>query len=219
MSKEVRCKRRSEHVKPQESYIAMISSAILSTPEKRMTLSEINEHLMNNYECFRGEYQGWRNSVRHNLSFNKCFVKILRKPTRNWGKNNYWGVVVSLLQDYLREDGKFRRRRRKKVSNPPNSSHTQTDLPYRSVGFAAQENSLNYHVFSRNQPYYPTSCVQKRALDSHERSSNHCMTTFSIDNILGSSKRDEHDWPIECLQSGWMELKHLRMYWTMQLIK
>ena len=105
--------RRAEHVKPPMSFIAMISSAILSSPEKKMTLTEINEYLMDHHECFRGEYQGWRNSVRHNLSFNKCFVKILRNPARPWAKDNHWGVIVDLLDGYLMENGKFRRRRKR----------------------------------------------------------------------------------------------------------
>lgn len=109
-----RPKRRSYHVKPPSSYIAMISSAILSSPEKKMTLADINDHLMSNYECFRGEYQGWKNSVRHNLSFNKCFVKINRNPLRPWAKDNYWKLDLDLLEEYLMENGEFRRRRKRR---------------------------------------------------------------------------------------------------------
>lgn len=105
--------RQTAQPKPPHSYIALISTAILSSPRKKLTLTEINKYLVDNYEFFRGNYQGWKNSVRHNLSFNKCFVKILKDPARPWGKDNYWTVLVDSLQEYIKEDGHFRRRRKR----------------------------------------------------------------------------------------------------------
>ena len=106
-------RRRTDQPKPPHSYIALITTAILSSPNKKLTLTEINKHLVENYEFFRGTYQGWKNSVRHNLSFNKCFVKILRDPSRPWGKDNYWTVLLDSLREYVSEDGHFRRRRKR----------------------------------------------------------------------------------------------------------
>lgn len=105
--------RRSDQPKPPHSYIALITTAILSSPRRKLTLTEINKHLVENYEFFRGTYQGWKNSVRHNLSFNKCFVKILKDPSRPWGKDNYWTVLLDSLEEYVSEDGHFRRRRKR----------------------------------------------------------------------------------------------------------
>lgn len=105
--------RRRDQPKPPHSYIALITTAILSSPRKKLTLTEINKHLVENYEFFRGTYQGWKNSVRHNLSFNKCFVKILKDPSRPWGKDNYWTVLLDSLQEYVSEDGHFRKRRKR----------------------------------------------------------------------------------------------------------
>lgn len=66
--------RRQE--KPPYSYIALIVMAIQSTPSKRCTLSEIYSFLQQKFNFFRGSYQGWKNSVRHNLSLNECFIKL-----------------------------------------------------------------------------------------------------------------------------------------------
>ena len=97
--------------KPPFSYIALIAMAIQSSPSKRLTLSEINDYLMKKFEFFRGSYTGWRNSIRHNLSLNECFVKVLRDHARPWGKDNYW--TINPKSEYTFADGVFRRRRRK----------------------------------------------------------------------------------------------------------
>ncbi|XP_015671126.1 forkhead box protein Q1 [Protobothrops mucrosquamatus] len=101
--------------KPPYSYIALIAMAIRDSAGGRLTLAEINEYLMGRFPFFRGAYTGWRNSVRHNLSLNDCFVKVLRDPARPWGKDNYW--MLNPNSEYTFADGVFRRRR-KRLNRP-----------------------------------------------------------------------------------------------------
>jgi hypothetical protein len=102
---------KSNNGKPPYSYIALIAMAIRDSPRKMATLSEINAYLAEKYEFFRGSYKGWRNSIRHNLSLNECFVKILRDPKRPWAKDNYW--ILNPQSEYTFADGVFSRRRKK----------------------------------------------------------------------------------------------------------
>ncbi|XP_055350551.1 forkhead box protein Q1-like [Paramacrobiotus metropolitanus] len=97
--------------KPPFSYIALIAMAIRDSQTGKLTLAEINDYLMKKFPFFRGEYTGWRNSVRHNLSLNECFQKVLRDPNRPWGKDNYW--MLNESSDYTFADGVFRRRRKR----------------------------------------------------------------------------------------------------------
>lgn len=102
--------------KPPYSYIALIAMAIRDSATGRLTLAEINDYLMKKFPFFRGSYTGWRNSVRHNLSLNDCFLKVLRDPSRPWGKDNYW--MLNPHSEYTFADGVFRRRR-KRISKKP----------------------------------------------------------------------------------------------------
>uniref|UniRef100_A0A3Q3X6U3 Fork-head domain-containing protein n=1 Tax=Mola mola TaxID=94237 RepID=A0A3Q3X6U3_MOLML len=99
--------------KPPFSYIALIAMAIRDSRSGRLTLAEINDYLMQKFPFFRGSYTGWRNSVRHNLSLNDCFLKVLRDPSRPWGKDNYW--MLNPHSEYTFADGVFRRRRKRIV--------------------------------------------------------------------------------------------------------
>ncbi|CAP31199.1 Protein CBR-FKH-10 [Caenorhabditis briggsae] len=92
--------------KPQHSYIGLIAMAILSSPQKKMVLAEVYEWIMTEYPYFRSRGAGWRNSIRHNLSLNDCFVKAGRAAN---GKGHYWAVHPACIRDF--ERGDFRRRR------------------------------------------------------------------------------------------------------------
>ena len=95
--------------KPPFSYIALIVMAIQSSPAKKLTLSEIYNFLQTRFEFFRGSYQGWKNSVRHNLSLNECFIKLPKGLGRP-GKGHYW--TIDPASEFMFEEGSFRRRPR-----------------------------------------------------------------------------------------------------------
>lgn len=69
-------KRYKRYAKPPYSYVSLISLSILSSPEKKLRLSQILKRISEMFPFFNGSYQGWRDSVRHNLSQNECFVKV-----------------------------------------------------------------------------------------------------------------------------------------------
>ena len=92
--------------KPQHSYIGLIAMAILSSKEHKLVLADIYQYILDNFSYFRHRGPGWRNSIRHNLSLNDCFVKAGRAAN---GKGHFWAIHPACIDDFKRGD--FRRRK------------------------------------------------------------------------------------------------------------
>ncbi|KXN71009.1 fork head transcription factor, partial [Conidiobolus coronatus NRRL 28638] len=77
--------------KPPYSYATLITYAIMQSANKQMSLNEIYQWMMDHYSYLKTAGSGWKNSVRHNLSLNKAFVRVAR-PVNEPGKGSYWTV-------------------------------------------------------------------------------------------------------------------------------
>lgn len=76
------------------SYADLISQAINSTNDKRLTLSEIYDWMVQHVPYFKDKGDstssaGWKNSVRHNLSLHSRFKRLQNEGT---GKSSWWTI-------------------------------------------------------------------------------------------------------------------------------
>lgn len=90
--------------KPPYSYATLIGMAILRAPGRRLTLAQIYKWISDTFAYYRHSDSGWQNSIRHNLSLNKAFVKQER-PKDDPGKGNYWTVELGQEYQFLKQKG------------------------------------------------------------------------------------------------------------------
>ncbi|XP_023246700.1 forkhead box protein J1-B-like [Copidosoma floridanum] len=108
--------------KPPYSYAVLISLAMRAN-NNRVTLSNIYAWIRENFKFYKYADPAWQNSIRHNLSLNKCFVKLPRSKDEP-GKGGFWKLDLDRL-----EDGRRTRRRSSTIKRsrvPSKRSATKT---------------------------------------------------------------------------------------------
>lgn len=130
--------------------------AIESSPEKRMTLSQIYNYIENRFTyyktCDPKKRQGWQNSIRHNLSLNDCFVKKARDGVGpvNDRKGNYWTLAPNC--ENMFDNGNFRRRKRLNRTVPVSyerSYHLPNEQNHQNIAFHLSDTSQQV-MFNNN---------------------------------------------------------------------
>ncbi|XP_034948769.1 forkhead box protein K1 isoform X2 [Chelonus insularis] len=98
--------------KPPYSYAQLIVQAIASAQDKQLTLSGIYSYITKHYPYYRTADKGWQNSIRHNLSLNRYFIKVPRSQEEP-GKGSFWRIDPQSEAKLIEQA--FRRRRQRGV--------------------------------------------------------------------------------------------------------
>ncbi|XP_036408026.1 forkhead box protein J1-B-like [Megalops cyprinoides] len=127
----------NHRVKPPYSYATLICRAMQASKKPKITLSAIYNWITENFCYYRHAEPSWQNSIRHNLSLNKCFMKVPRTKDEP-GKGGFWQIDPQYADMFV--NGIFKRRRmpaahftsqkRGKATPVPESSDCSTGQAY-----------------------------------------------------------------------------------------
>ncbi|XP_027281935.1 forkhead box protein N1 isoform X4 [Cricetulus griseus] len=96
--------------KPIYSYSILIFMALKNSKTGSLPVSEIYNFMTEHFPYFKTAPDGWKNSVRHNLSLNKCFEKVENKSGSSSRKGCLWALNPSKIDKMQEELQKWKRK-------------------------------------------------------------------------------------------------------------
>ncbi|KAI9304872.1 fork head domain-containing protein [Cunninghamella echinulata] len=174
--------------RPPHSYASLIAQAILTSQDQKMTLREIYEWVQTRYpHLYEANETGWQNTIRHNLSLNRCFRKVPRTQDngKKGTKGGYWTVDVDQLNNtnFGRQilDSGFlgsieywhheqQQQQLRHVMAPSSSTSSLSNLSSSSSSSSIQQQSQSQRInqtveeidFNSLMPFYSTQQVQQQ---------------------------------------------------------
>ncbi|GAA5984054.1 hypothetical protein JCM10908_006028 [Rhodotorula pacifica] len=87
------------NAKPPYTYASLIAQAINGSDSKKMSLHEIYDWVKDKWPFFSLNQSGWQNSIRHNLTPARGFLKVLRKDDEP-GKGSFWEIDPAQMSNF-----------------------------------------------------------------------------------------------------------------------
>ncbi|KAG5832251.1 hypothetical protein ANANG_G00289100 [Anguilla anguilla] len=188
--------------KPPYSYAQLIVQAISSALDRQLTLSGIYAHITKNYPYYRTADKGWQNSIRHNLSLNRYFIKVPRSQEEP-GKGSFWRVDPSSEAKLVEQAFRKRRQRgascfrtpfgplssRSAPASPTHSSGLQTpDCLSREGSPVSHEQDLGSKLASVPEYRYTQSAPERTATYHYTQSAPPCTATHRVHQVYAPAR-------------------------------
>ncbi|CAI2732306.1 unnamed protein product [Schistosoma spindalis] len=134
--------RGSTFRKPPYSYAQLIIQAIASAPNQRLTLADIYAHISKTFPYYKPHEKGWQNSIRHNLSLNRYFIRVPRSQSEP-GKGAFW-QLDPYCETCLISQAFRKRRQTSSKSSSSSADLNQTNNANNNVNDDSNNNQNQY---------------------------------------------------------------------------
>ncbi|XP_034120939.1 forkhead box protein K2 isoform X2 [Drosophila guanche] len=151
--------------KPPYSYAQLIVQAISAAPDKQLTLSGIYSFIVKHYPYYRKETnKGWQNSIRHNLSLNRYFIKVARSQDEP-GKGSFWRIDPDSGAKLIDHSYKKRRQRSSQGFRPPYGMPRSAPVSPSHMDNSRESSPLQ-DIVLQSAPGSPGMSMEQRAADA-----------------------------------------------------
>uniref|UniRef100_A0A8C7BMV0 Forkhead box N4 n=1 Tax=Neovison vison TaxID=452646 RepID=A0A8C7BMV0_NEOVI len=111
----------------------LIAMALKNSKTGSLPVSEIYSFMKEHFPYFKTAPDGWKNSVRHNLSLNKCFEKVENKMSGSSRKGCLWALNLARIDKMEEEMYKWKRKDlaaiHRSMANPEELDKLISDRP------------------------------------------------------------------------------------------
>lgn len=205
--------------KPVFSYSCLIALALKNSKNGNLPVSEIYNFMCENFPYFKTAPDGWKNSVRHNLSLNKCFAKVDNPKLSSGAKKGcLWALNPAKVKKMEEEISKWGKKDPATLLNsmayPENLEAIekgQAGLPFRKDDSDEDENDpcpasphtpLTPLSLKKELPSTPQKCIDEHMSDYAESP----MQSFDMEQEYVSHA---NLWSLQGLTEGDIQMDHL----------
>ncbi|XP_067644008.1 uncharacterized protein FoxK isoform X2 [Eurosta solidaginis] len=172
--------------KPPYSYAQLIVQAISAAPDKQLTLSGIYSFIVKHYPYYRKETnKGWQNSIRHNLSLNRYFIKVARSQDEP-GKGSFWRIDPDSGAKLIDHSYKKRRQRSSQGFRPSYGMPRSAPVSPSHMDNSRESSPLQDFVL-QSAPGSPGMSIEQRAADGD------LMYNNTTQNVHQSTANNSHN--------------------------
>ncbi|XP_039967026.1 uncharacterized protein DDB_G0292186 isoform X1 [Bactrocera neohumeralis] len=172
--------------KPPYSYAQLIVQAISAAPDKQLTLSGIYSFIVKHYPYYRKETnKGWQNSIRHNLSLNRYFIKVARSQDEP-GKGSFWRIDPDSGAKLIDHSYKKRRQRSSQGFRPTYGMPRSAPVSPSHMDNSRESSPLQDFVL-QSAPGSPGMSIEQRAADGD------IMYNNTTQNMHQSTANNSHN--------------------------
>ncbi|XP_045771481.1 forkhead box protein J1-B-like [Maniola jurtina] len=151
--------------KPPYSYSTLICMAMRYNNDK-MTLSAIYSWIRENFKYYRNADPTWQNSIRHNLSLNKVFVKVARSKHEP-GKGGFWKLDLAHLEGTKRISNRpHKKKKPSETKKDPKVTEEQIAIANIPMEINDMTNELNQAV-TLHLPDFPLQSLSDIDMDTN----------------------------------------------------
>lgn len=181
------------------TYAEIIQKAIETSPFKRLTLCQIYDWFIKYVPYFRTKTDtktsfGWKNSIRHNLSLHKKFLRIQNSDI---GKSSWWTIDITALNSEYKSELDVSKKPNDSNISLLNSSCSVTSSSSTFPSYNDNYNNGNNTCVSETQPLNGVFCNQcknsyecvckrysKNSQYNHNNNINHSIIYTVIPNNM-----------------------------------